>query len=84
MTKNELKNKLIELSIPHFYNLDGAAKSKWQDDEHVLDYDAKKKVWEVYVFERGEKYRYKTFLHEEDACNEIFERILESFKYCKK
>lgn len=76
MTRKELEKKLELASIPQkMYNLHGG----YLGEEHVLNY-VNKSCWEVYYFERGNKNALKVFNNEGDACNEIYNRLINEYR----
>ena len=72
MRKHELKRKLMENSVPEdMYSLEGGL----PNEAYVLN--KKDSLWEVYYSERGIKSGLRHFESEEQACDYIYELIID-------
>ena len=74
MDINELRINLRNKNVPEScYSLNGLDYITG-GDSYVLEFCSD--FWYVFYFERGEKYDLRRFIHENEACREIYERIL--------
>ncbi len=72
MNKNELQHILNENSVsPGLYNIDGKGV---RDQKMCLS--QKEKKWQVYYTEKGMIFDLKEFDSENDACQELFDRLM--------
>lgn len=72
MKKDELKRALEDKRVPkELYNLDGTGRN---DERFCLQFNNK---WEVYFCERGIKTTDLIFDTEEEACQYIFETLVD-------
>ena len=72
MDINELYKKLEENNVPKdCYNLTGTG---LKDQKMCLI--NKGEIWQVYYSERGQKFDYKEFITEKEACEEIYKRLI--------
>lgn len=80
MNKEELKLKLNNIGIPHdWYFVDDYG----NDDQRLcLMKDMDK--WLVYYSERGSKLRLKEFEREEDACDDLYSRLIDKLDFYNK
>jgi len=72
MNRIELKKALIQANVPQsYYNLDGIGETDQKMClEHVSD------GWVVYYTERGQRFDEIFFKNEEDACGELYKRLV--------
>lgn len=74
MKKNELKQALKLSNIPeYYYNIDGIGEV---DQKVCLEYINSK--WHVYYSERGKKFDECIFQSEEEACQNLYDRLVNS------
>jgi len=81
MNKTELKEKLEKLRInPNYYSLDGGP---LLDSQVILDHsynyysdDKKYDEWRVFFMERGIRYKENVYYNEDEACKDVFERVI--------
>lgn len=72
MKKEELRKSLQEKSVPeYYYNIDTIGEI---DQRVCLEFDDGK--WIVYYSERGKKFDLVKYQIEEEACDDIFTRLL--------
>lgn len=70
MKKENLKQKLQQLDIPaSYYSMDGSL----EEGAFVLHYN--RQTYEVFLFERGNRFELKTFQTESEACEYLYERL---------
>jgi hypothetical protein len=73
MKKNELKHALHLKNVPeYYYNIDGIGEV---DQKVCIEYINSK--WSVYYSERGKKFDEHTFDSEEEACKNLYERLIQ-------
>ena len=73
MKKSELKQALKLNSVPeYYYNIDGTG----EVDQKVCLENINSK-WSVYYCERGKKFDECIFNSEEEACQNIYERLVQ-------
>ena len=73
MNKNELKSVLIVKQIPnYYYNLDGVGEI---DQRVCLENEGQE--WIVYYSERGKRFDIRRFSTEDEACQDILERLVD-------
>ena len=71
MTKDILRNTLIEMGVPSMlYNLEGTGRT---DERFCLE--CTNNEWKVYFSERGVKTTNEIFSSEEEACQFIYEQL---------
>lgn len=75
MRRHELKLKLIENGVPDdMYSLEGGH----PNEAYCLNKNGP--VWEVYYSERGIKTGLRQFESEEQACDYLYESIIDALK----
>ena len=73
MRKHELKRKLMENSVPEdMYSLEGGL----PNEAYCLNREGS--LWEVYYSERGIKTGIRHFESEEQACDYLYELIIDA------
>jgi len=74
MTVQELKTKLFELDIPHYYyNICGSG----EDDEQRICLSSEGGKWLVYYSEDGNRVDISEYADEGDACADCLGRLAE-------
>lgn len=75
MTKNELKQRLINESIRNdAYSLEGGL----PNEAYCLNQNGN--IWEVYYSERGQKTRLTIFQTENEACDYFYNSLINMLK----
>lgn len=81
MTRGELQELLLEdEGIPYEWCVYG---EKLENDQKTCLAERGDK-WLVYYYERGKEMGIKEFDNENDACNELYNRMLEKKEFYKK
>ena len=74
MTVQELKARLFEMDIPHYYyNICGSG----EDEEQRICLANENGKWQVYYSEDGDRLELSEYAEEADACADCFSRLAE-------
>ncbi|MFT9078669.1 hypothetical protein [Ethanoligenens sp.] len=72
MTIKELEMKLTSLHIPdNWYFIGG-----YGNDDQKYCIVSENRQWSVYYSERGARFKENTYSSEQDACEDLFERLV--------
>ncbi|MDO5554219.1 MAG: hypothetical protein Q4G68_10705 [Planctomycetia bacterium] len=81
MNVKELKEALLETNVPlHAYTILGNNNVGISPLGAVsLEFNKRKKTWELIIIERGSRYLEEEYESEEEACNALYSTLV---KYC--